>query len=191
MLYNFAKGLFYAYFSIFNKVTVKGAQNIPDSGGVVLCPNHIHWMDPILIAVYTKRKIHFMAKVELFKNNFFAMILKDLAAFPVKRGRPDISAIKTSFNVIKSGEILGIFPEGTRSRSGKLLPAEPGVALISIKTHSPVIPIRITGSYGLFKRLYIYIGKPISYSEFENEKLSVSKISELSQNIMHEISKLG
>lgn len=191
MLYNFAKAIFSAYFSIFSKVKIEGTENIPDTGGVILCPNHIHWMDPILVAVYIKRKVHFMAKAELFKNKFFAMILKDIGAFPVKRGTGDISAIKTSLKVIKNGEVLGIFPEGTRSRSGKLLPAEPGVALISIKTHAPIIPIRITGSYGIFNRLNVYIGKPMTYSDYEGKKLSNDEICELSQTIMKEISKLG
>lgn len=191
MLYGFAKGLFAIYFSLFNRVTVEGSENIPKDSGVIICPNHINWLDPILIGVYVKRKVHFMAKAELFRNRIFAMILKGINAFPVKRGTGDISAIKTSFKIIKNGEALGIFPEGTRSRSGKLLPAEPGVALISVKTGAPVIPVRISGSYLMFRNIKIVIGKPIVFDQYMGKKLSMDEINDLSQTIMKEIEKLG
>lgn len=191
MLYGFAKGLFAIYFSLFNRVTVEGSENIPKDSGVIICPNHINWLDPILIGVYVKRKVHFMAKAELFRNRIFAMILKGINAFPVKRGTGDISAIKTSFKIIKNGEALGIFPEGTRSRSGKLLPAEPGVALISVKTGAPVIPVRISGSYLMFRSIKIVIGKPIVFDQYIGKKLSMDEINDLSQTIMKEIEKLG
>lgn len=190
MFYNFVKFVFKLYFSLFNKVSVQGSENIPESGGLILCPNHIHWLDPLLIGSYVKRDVYFMAKVELFKNNFFAIILKGIHAFPVKRGKGDISAIKYSFKVIRNGNVLGLFPEGTRSKNGRLLPAEPGVALIAIKTGALILPVRITGSYKAFSKIHITIGKPISYSGYSDKKLSMEEIDELSQNIMKELAKL-
>jgi 1-acyl-sn-glycerol-3-phosphate acyltransferase len=191
MLYKFARFIFKVYLLIFNRITIKGYENIPQSGGLIICSNHIHWLDPILIAVYIKRKISYMAKAELFKNKFFAIILKGINVFPVKRGTADIAAIKNSLKLIKNGNVLGIFPEGTRSKDGNLKPAEPGVALIAIKTQAPVIPIRISGSYKIFDSINLTFGKPISFIEYGETKLSGEQINELSQLIMKEIGKLA
>jgi 1-acyl-sn-glycerol-3-phosphate acyltransferase len=191
VLYNLARFIFKVYFIIFNRIEVEGRENIPSSGGLILCPNHIHLLDPILVGVCVKRDICYMAKAELFKNKFFAIIMKGINAFPVKRGTADISSIKNSLRVVKEGKILGIFPEGTRSKTNELLPAEPGVALIAIKTNAPVIPVRIKGTYKLFGRLKITVGKPMSFEEFSGRKLSGEEINEISQSIMKEIGKLA
>lgn len=190
MLYLFVKYLGLVYFYIFNRITILGYENIPESGGIIICSNHIHWLDPVLIGVYIKRRVNYMAKAELFKNKFTALLLKGIRAFPVRRGTGDISAIKTSLKLIKNGQVLGIFPEGTRSKDGSPMHAEPGVALISIKADAPVIPIRISGSYKAFNRITITIGKPIVFTEYGNKKLSMEQISSLSQNIMNTIARL-
>jgi len=190
VLYSIGKFIFTFYFRLCNRVSVQGKDNIPETGGLIICPNHIHWLDPMLVAVCIKREINYMSKAELFKNKLLAAILKGLNAFPVKRGTPDISAIKTSFKLIKDGKVLGIFPEGTRSKDGKLKTAEPGVALISIKTNAPIVPIRISGSYKLFGKLGIIIGKPLSFEGYNNKKAAMGEINELSQSIMLEIGKL-
>lgn len=190
MLYGLAKFVFTIYFFFINKITLKGTENIPESGGAVLCSNHINWLDPILIGICIKRKIYFMAKAECFRNKLFAFIMKGINAFPVKRGTADISAIKKSFSIIRGGDILGIFPEGTRSRTGRLLPAEPGASVIAIKTHAPIIPVRVQGSYLIGGHLRLTIGKPISFEEYSGRKLSSQEINNISQQIMKEISKL-
>jgi 1-acyl-sn-glycerol-3-phosphate acyltransferase len=171
-------------------VAVYGHENIPEKGGIIICSNHIHWLDPMLIGAFIKRKINFMAKIELFENKFFAIILKGINAFPVRRGTADIHAIKNSLKIIKNGEVLGTFPEGTRSKDGELKPAEHGVALISVKTDAPVIPIKISGSYKLFGGLNVSIGKSVIFTEYKNHKLSSDQVNELSQLIMKEIGTL-
>lgn len=190
MFYRFVKLIFTIYFRVFHRVYAKGGENVPDSGGLIICANHIHWLDPILLGVCTKRQIHFMAKAELFKNKFFALIVRGINGFPVKRGTADISAIKTSLRLIKSGKILGIFPEGTRSRNGKMLPPLPGVGLIVIKSKVPVVPIKISGNYGIFRTLRVTIGKPVSFDEYIGRKLNSSEVSEVSMSIMDRISIL-
>lgn len=156
----------------------------------MICANHIHWLDPVLLGVYINRQINYMAKAELFKHKFVSAVLKAVHAFPVKRGTPDISAIKNSLRLIKEGKVLGIFPEGTRSSDGELKPAEPGVAMIAVKTGAPIIPIRIKGNYKLFGKISIIIGKPVSFEEYKSRKLSGEETNELSQSIMKEIGKL-
>lgn len=178
------------YLNIFHRLYVEGTENVPDSGGLIICSNHIHWLDPILIGVCIKRKIHFMAKAELFNKKFFAIIVRGINGFPVKRGTADISAIKTSLKIIKKGEILGIFPEGTRSKTGKLLPPQSGVGLIVAKSGVPVVPVRISGSYRVFGKLKVTIGKPVSFDEHSDRKLNSDAINEISISIMKEISML-
>lgn len=190
MLYKIGRCIFLLYFKLFYKVEVRGQENIPESGGIIICANHIHWLDPILLAVCIKRQIHYMAKVELFKNKFFGSVLRCVNAFPVKRGTADISAIKSSLKVIKEGNTLGIFPEGTRSRDGKLKPAEPGVAMIAVKTGAPVIPVGINGNYKLFGKINLTIGSAITFEEYSDIKLSADKTDQLSQSIMVQIGKL-
>jgi 1-acyl-sn-glycerol-3-phosphate acyltransferase len=190
MLYRFVKFVFRIYFSIFNRVTVKGFENIPEYGGIIICSNHINWLDPILLGAYLKRKINFMAKAELFRNKLFAVIMKGINAFPVKRGEADITAIKTSLRIIKNNEVLGIFPEGTRSKDGKLRPAEPGVALIGVRTKAPVIPVGISGRYNIFNKLNIIVGNPMIFEGNGSSKLTNEDINNLSQSIMYEIGKL-
>lgn len=191
MLYSFGKFIFWFYFQLFFKVKIYGQDNIPQTDGIIICSNHINWLDPPLIAAYVKREINYMAKAELFKNKLIARVLKGVKAFPVKRGTADITSIKTSFKLIKDGKVLGIFPEGTRSKDGKLKPAEPGVALIAVKTGAPVIPMRIVGDYKLFSELKIIIGKPVFFKDLQSVKLSGDEVNELSQSIMAEIGKLS
>lgn len=191
MLYSIGRFISKVYFFIFNRISVEGRDNIPSSGGLVICPNHIHWLDPMLVGICTGRIVYYMAKAELFDSKFFAFILKAINAFPVRRGSVDISAIKNSFKIINNGGALGIFLEGTRSKDGKLLPAEPGAALIALKTNAPVVPIRISGSYKLFGHISVKIGKPFSLEEFRGKKLTSGEIASISQLIMDEIGKLS
>jgi 1-acyl-sn-glycerol-3-phosphate acyltransferase len=184
------KIVFIPFFHIFHRLKVKGKENIPKTGGAIVCANHVSNFDPIVVAICIKRNVHFMAKAELFKNKFVSYILIKLNAFPIKRGSADITAIKNSFKLIKNGEILGIFPEGTRSKNGKLGPAEPGTATIAIKTKAPIIPIKITGSYKAFKSVKVVIGKPIELTDYYDRKLTSDEINKASQQIMAEIDKL-
>ena len=184
------KIVFIPFFHIFHRLKVKGKENIPKTGGAIVCANHVSNFDPIVVAICIKRNVHFMAKAELFKNKFVSYILIKLNAFPIKRGSADITAIKNSFKLIKNGEILGIFPEGTRSKNGKPGPAEPGTATIAIKTKAPIIPIKITGSYKAFKSVKVVIGKPIELTDYYDRKLTSDEINKASQQIMAEIDKL-
>lgn len=142
---------------------VEGIENVPEQGPVVLCANHISWWDPVLIAASTRRPIHFMAKSELFRYPILGPLLTRVHAFPVDRGKPDLSAIRDSIGVMKNGDILGIFPEGTRQRAKETLgEMHAGAALVALKTHSPVVPVAIRGPYGFRKTVTVAYGEPFS-----------------------------
>jgi 1-acyl-sn-glycerol-3-phosphate acyltransferase len=157
------------------------------------------YLDPIMIAfVSGARPVNFMAKAELLKIPVFGDILGWLNTFPVKRGLADKGAIAYSLKVLSRGEVLLIFPEGTRYRNGELGPPHPGVAAIALKTGTPIVPVGIVGTDKVVPdgnrvprlvKLRARVGKPIMV-----EKASASerreKEAELTEKIMNEIRNL-
>ncbi|HHW17986.1 MAG TPA: 1-acyl-sn-glycerol-3-phosphate acyltransferase [Firmicutes bacterium] len=161
MFYRFARCLFTLIIKILFKVEVEGLSNLPKEGPVVVCANHISWWDPPLVACLLDRPLHFMAKKELFGYPVFGWILRKLYAFPVNRNKVDISAIKEGLNVLKNGEVVGIFPEGTRQKNrDRLGEIHPGAALLALKSGAPLFPVAIRGSYGFRKTIRVACGDP-------------------------------
>ena len=153
--------------NILHPTTVVGMENLPKSG-VLLCPNHSSNWDPLLLAIKlpVNYRLHAMAKEELFRNPILGWIIRKLGAFPVSRGSTDIQAVKTAIQVIKSGDNLMIFPEGTVIRDGigaaDGLPAhaKSGVAMIGVRTGAIMVPVFMDGEKKPFHRTRIIIGKP-------------------------------
>ncbi|MDF2673214.1 MAG: 1-acyl-sn-glycerol-3-phosphate acyltransferase [Clostridiales bacterium] len=190
MLYNIAKGIVWVFFHIFYRIKIKGHENIPNNSGALICPNHFHLFDPLLVAICIKQPIRFMAKYELFQHRVLGFILKKIYVYPVKRGEADLSAIKNTFRILKDKQLVGIFPEGTRIKGGELGKANAGVAVFSIKTGSPAIPILISGNYIPFTKMTITIGKPVDLVQYKKEKMSNDDYLEISQIIMQKINEL-
>ena len=129
------------------KVELRGNENLDEKlkGGHIVCANHHSNADPILMVLGTKRQIFYMAKEELFtKNWLLGKIFKSVGAFPVSRGKGDTIAIHKAFQIVEEGKLLGIFPEGTRSKDGELLRPKSGAALIAQKTKADILPVGIT-----------------------------------------------
>lgn len=191
MFYYVAKYIVLFIINVIFRIEVEGYENIPERGPIIICPNHISFLDPPIIGAVFTRRIFFMAKAELFKNPLFKFILSNgLGAFPVKRGTSDLTAIKIALKHLKNGHVVGIFPEGTRSKTGKLQKAEPGVSLLSVKGNAPVLPIGIKSTYKLFSKVVIKIGKPIYFDEYQNIHLTSQDMANIGEKIMFEISKL-
>ncbi|MEX0975076.1 MAG: lysophospholipid acyltransferase family protein [Bacillota bacterium] len=162
MWYWFVRGFLGLIARILFNIKVERTFNIPDSGAVVLCANHVSWWDPVLVANATRRPIHFMAKVELFKNPLLAALMRRIHTFPVERGKADLSAIRDSISVLKNQQALGIFPEGTRQRGLDVLgEMHPGAAMVALKTGSPVVPIAIRGRYAFRGTVTVVFGEPL------------------------------
>lgn len=162
-LYGFVKGIYYFAYH----VKVEGRENLP-SGGYVIASNHRSYADPPLIAVTSGcSKFSFVAKAELFRNPFFGWLIKKLGAFPVSRGNGDLSVIDDSVSKIKEGRRLVIFPEGTRSLTGKVGKGKTGVALIAARAGVPVVPAGIVydGKLRFRTKVTVKYGKPILPSE--------------------------
>ena len=150
MLYAILKILFQLLFRIVFRARVIGAENLPQQGAVILAANHMSNWDPPFLACFMRRHVAYMAKEELFEHPVFGAAIRACHAFPVKRGAADRAAIKTAVEVLKLGHCLGLFPEGTRSRTGKMRKAEAGVGLIAALTGAPVVPAAILGTDKIF-----------------------------------------
>jgi 1-acyl-sn-glycerol-3-phosphate acyltransferase len=188
--YRFFRGVFRAIFSIVFRWQVIGAEHIPKEGPVILCANHISLWDPPLLGAGIERPVHFMAKQELFRIPVISFFITKFGAFPVKRGAGDRAAIRTALKLLEDGKIFGIFPEGTRSKTGKLGPGLPGVAMFALKSEAVVIPVAIVGPYRLFRPVKIVYGAPIDLSAQRAAKPGSDTLKETTDLIMSHIQSL-
>ncbi len=128
------------------RMRIEGLENVPTSGPLIVVANHLHNADPLLISIAFPRPVHYMAKKELFRVPVIGRIIRLGGAFPVDRGTADRSAIRTADLTLKQGIAVGMFPEGTRSKTRSLKFALPGAAMIAQLTGAPIVPVAITGS---------------------------------------------
>lgn len=189
MLYTIIKNIFYFIYSCIFPTTVKGKENIPEHGAVIFASNHLSNWDPMLVGTFISRRLAFMAKEELFEVPVLKTILTNANTFPVKRGVSDMGAIRTALKVLKSDNCVCMFPEGTRSKDGKLHKGASGVALLAAKSKATVIPVAITGTFKAkpFHRLTITYGKPM---KFDEQKPNKEKLDEFTEKVMQEIASM-
>ena len=143
--------LFRTLFFLIFRWRVEGVENIPQTGGVLLVANHASYLDPPLLGSAASRPVHFMAKAELFKFPVLSWALPRVKAFPVRRGAADRTAIRTAIELLRQGEVVGIFPEGTRTPTGELLPPQRGAGLIALRAGVPVVPVALVGTFRPFQ----------------------------------------
>ncbi len=148
---------------------VEGRQHVPPTGGALLVSNHLNNADPALLYMALPRPICFMAKKELFRQPVLAAVIRAWGAFPVDRGAADRQAIKQALDLVAAGYLVGMFPEGTRSRSHALRAGHPGLGLLIARSGAPVVPVAITGSERparLWPRpvLTVRIGPPLQFA---------------------------
>lgn len=163
-------------FSFF--LRVKGRKNSRIEGGSVVIANHKSNWDPIVLGhSITSRPVCYMAKEELYKNKIARWFLLKLNSMPVARNKGDLVAIKTAIKALKDGKMLGIFPEGTRSKTGSMLPFQQGAALMALKAGVPVLPVYIAGRYKLFHPVTVHIGEPVDLKQIVGEKVNSETIT--------------
>lgn len=142
---------------LFAHSSVDGQEHVPATGGVILVANHLSYIDPPLLVAAMSRSPHFMAKRELWDNAVTRWLVNNFGAFPVRRGMVDRAALRRATAIVEAGGMVGMFPEGTRSRDARLHRANPGAALIALRTGAPLLPAAITGSQHALRFLE---GKP-------------------------------
>ncbi len=192
--YTFARTLLPWFFHLVMPSRVRHAENLPEEGGVVLCCNHASMTDPLRLAYSQRRQIFFMAKEELFRNPVVKAVISGLGAFPVSRGRGDKRAISTAERLLKDGNVLGIFIEGTRSKDGSLQRPKPGAVLLAYRNGVPVLPCCITdtsgGVPGTFRTSIVSYGRPIPPEELGIRNGTPSELRSASRMVMGKIAAL-
>lgn len=190
-MYKFLKSAVNILSHIFYRIKIVGKENIPEDGPAIICGNHLHAFDSVFLVAHTKRKIHFIAKKELFKHRFMRWIEKPFGLIPIDRDKhQDIEAMKKALKVLKNNELLGIFPEGTRNGMAKNVEVKSGVAFFAVKTGVKVIPIGIKGNFKLFSKVTYNIGKPLDFSEYVDKKNSKEDLNNITDMIMGNIIEL-
>lgn len=175
-----------------------GTENIPETGPVILAGNHTSVADPPALSCKLRRQIHFLSKIELFRPPFGFWLLW-AGQFPIRRGVADRRAIKQSIDILGAGDIVGMFPEGTRSEDGNLGEPGVGIGLIALKSRAPVVPAAIFGTAKVLpphaKRLYrhpvtVVYGKPITFPDLYDSKDSRAAMEEVGRRTMAAIAEL-
>lgn len=170
MWYSFWKALFTLWFTLHFRLRVEGRENEPPAGPVLAVCNHVSAADPPIAGVALRRRARYMAKHELLRVPVLGWLLRTVGVFPVRRGEADRRSIRTALQALKQGELLLMFPEGTRSPDGSLLPAEPGAALLALRAGVPVLPMAVIGTREVMpkgawfprrQRVVVRIGPPI------------------------------
>ncbi|MFZ3065889.1 MAG: lysophospholipid acyltransferase family protein [Nitrospirota bacterium] len=200
MFYAIFHLIFFVTAKLFFRIKVIGHSNIPKKGGVIIASNHMSYFDPPFIGCVICRRVNFMARDDLFRNPVFAWFLRRFKSFPVKRGTGDRGAIKEAVRRLKKGEPMLLFPEGTRSKDGRLGKGMPGVGLVAALTGAPVVPAFIKGSEDVlprdskrlrFKKVTVAFGKPIDFTEMiEKNRGDKKMFDNITNEIMKGISEL-
>jgi 1-acyl-sn-glycerol-3-phosphate acyltransferase len=147
-----------------------GVKNVPKTGPVLLAPNHFSQMDHFFVGVYLRRRVRFMAKSQLFGPPVLTYIYSHGGVFPVRRGHKDEEAFKTVFTLLDQGEMVLIYAEGGRSRTGELGDVKPGIGRIALESGVPVVPVALHGSESVrrwkrfrFPKVTVQFGEPVSF----------------------------
>ena len=187
-------------FFLLNRRRVKGKENVPRQGPLLIVSNHLSYADQYLLAINLNRKVVFMAKEEIFRSRLIRHLAHTFGAFPVRRGGiMDRQALQQANQVLDSGQALAMFPEGTRSKNAQLQPAFPGSALIALHNRIPILPVGITGMEKVKKGLFwmllhrpkvtVNIGRPF-YLPPVSGQLTKAELAKLANYIMEHIAEL-
>lgn len=173
VIYTLVVALYAVLAKILFFMRIEGRENIPKDRNCVLMGNHQCLLDPVTLALCVPdREIHFMGKKELFENPVLGWVFRQVHGFPVDRGNMDMAAVRTALGVLKNGDTLGIFPEGTRSRDGHMLPLLGGASLLALRSGCDVVPVYIDGRYRPFGRMVVRVGRPIETADLRAGRIT-------------------
>jgi len=152
LLYVILKALAFFLLRVGFLIEVRGRRHVPKEGGVIVVSNHCSNMDPVIVGAVLPRKLYYMAKEELFKIPFLRKLITSLGAFPVKRGEGDVKALSKVAELVRSGNAVLLFPEGSRSEDGRVGKFMHGASYVALRTGAPVLPVAIKGSFEAMPR---------------------------------------
>src|SRR5437763_219863 len=182
IVYAIVRGLFQPFFHIYFRMRRIGREHIPNRGPVIIAANHRSFLDPFVIACMTRRPMYYMAKKEIFANPVLAWFLIALGAFPVDRGHGDAESIETAKAILARGDIVLIFPEGTRTRPGSLGKPKRGVGRLALETSAPVVPVAVIGTEAVRHgwrirphKVRIRAGRPLRFPQVQEPSMALAR----------------
>ena len=164
------------------RIKIVNKEKIPKDGAYIICANHVNMLDALAVISTNKRKIRFVCKHTMFYNKAIFWALKVSDTIPVNREKNDVESIKRILKALKNGELVGIFPEGTRKGMKKNVKIKNGAAFFSLRTGTKVIPVGIQGSFKPFTRVKLVYGDPLDFSEYygkEKDKEALEKVTNI------------
>lgn len=193
LFYRFWRGFFRIFLIAVARWKVINPENMPSNGPVIMVSNHASNWDPVMAACSVDRYVCYMSKAELFEIPVLGKILPWLGVFPIKRGKSDIAALRMSLDLLSQGRVLGMFPEGTRSKTDEMLKFKTGIAMLAYKAKCPIVPVAIINSRNVFKGWFIpvkvVVGKPF-IPELPEGKASAEDLEKLTELIQHKVKLL-
>jgi len=174
-----------------SRLKVYGRERVPLQGGIVIACNHFSWLDPAVLGYACPRAIHYMAKVEAHRVPGLGLFIRSFGSFPVRRGESDREAVRTMRQVVRGGDALGLFVEGTRQLSGAPGEVQPGAAMVALQESVPVVPVAVHGSLdwkpGNFHPVSIAWGDPMRFTGLPPGGKGYKEASTLLQAKIHEL----
>lgn len=196
--YQFIKTILWALCKVFFRLRLEGREHEPTRGPFIVAANHASAIDPPIVGIALKHQAAYMAKHELLHTPVLGPLLRSVGVFPVRRGEPDRKAIRRSLEVLDSGGVLVMFPEGTRSPDGRLQAPEPGAAMIALRTGAPVLPAVVINSHRILPKrarwpsllqVTVRFGPPLTVPKIEG-RLDHETLEEWGRRIIEAIERL-
>ncbi|GAC1404681.1 MAG: lysophospholipid acyltransferase family protein [Ktedonobacteraceae bacterium] len=174
------------------RIYLRGRHNVPKHGAYLIAANHLAWTDIPLVPLFLPRKVIYMAKEEYFTSKI-AWLVRLLGAFPVKRGEGDRQALRTADDQLKKGNVVVLFPEGTRSKTRTLAKAHAGLGMIALRSGVPVVPVAIWGSENILKQfrppVTISYGEPMVFKP-KGAKITREDIDNATEEVMRAVAAM-
>jgi 1-acyl-sn-glycerol-3-phosphate acyltransferase len=202
-LYPVARALLSPLFKAGWRVHTKGLDNVPDSGGAIVCPNHVSVLDSFFVPLVLPRRITYVGKAEYMDDWKTKFIFPAIGMIPIDRSGGDAAqgALDAATGVLEKGELFGIYPEGTRSRSGNLHRGHTGAARLALRTGAPILPVGLIGTREVqppdakvpqpFRPVWVKVGRPVRPGKDPDRMGDHRLLRQITDEVMFEIGALS
>lgn len=198
--YRGVRVLLVAYLRVVYRIQVVGREHVPLTGAFILAPSHRSMLDIPVVGVISKRRVHFMGKSSLFRVPVLGSLFRALGGFPVERDGSDVGPVRESLRILRTGEPLVVYPEGTRQRGRQIAALQPGAAYLAGKVGVPIVPVGIAGVEETFRsragrlpgfgRIVVVVGEPMLPPAREGSAVKRAVVDELSGELRGQVQHL-